>query len=138
MTQNPDYLFVYGTLRPPFTNSSAMFLRQNSQFVSEVTFAGLLFDLGNYPGAIYQADAETRVQGTLYNIGAKKSTLLDYLDDYEGTGSDYPVPHEYVRSVIPVWLDNDWVDCWIYLFNLSTNGKLAIASGDYVAYSKKE
>ena len=72
MTQNPDYLFVYGTLRPPFVNAFAHFLRQNSQFIGEATFPGLLFDLGDYPGAICKTDVTTQVQGTLLQYQCQK------------------------------------------------------------------
>lgn len=138
MIQNPDYLLVYGTLRPPFTNEAAQFLYQHSCYLGEATFPGLLFDMGSYPGAIYRAQAATQVQGTLYNIGAKKAAILYYLDDYEGIGSHYALPHEYIRTVITARFNKEQVDCWIYLFNLPTAQKQLITSGDYVAYSKKE
>jgi gamma-glutamylcyclotransferase (GGCT)/AIG2-like uncharacterized protein YtfP len=138
MTQNPDYLFVYGTLQPSFVNPFAHFLRQNSQFAGVATIPGLLFDLGSYPGAIYLPNAATLVQGTLYNISARKSAVLNYLDEYEGIGYDYALPHEYIRTVIPARLPSSQIDCWAYLFNLTTDDKQLIPSGDYAAYSRKE
>lgn len=138
MTQNPDYLFVYGTLRPAFMNTYAQFLSQHSLLVGETAFPGQLLDLGSYPGATYQLNSPTTVWGTVYNIGAKKSAILDQLDAYEGIGDDYDQPHEYVRRVIPVRIHNTWINCWVYLFNLSTDGKKVIRSGDYVAHSKNE
>lgn len=138
MDQHPDYLLVYGTLRSSFTNEAAQFLHRHSRYVSEVTFPGLLFDMGSYPGAVYQPDSASRVAGTVYDIGENKSAILAYLDDYEGIGSNYALPHEYIRTVTPARFDNGRIDCWVYLLNLPTAQRRIIPSGDFVAYSKKE
>jgi gamma-glutamylcyclotransferase (GGCT)/AIG2-like uncharacterized protein YtfP len=138
MNQNPDYLLVYGTLRSSFTNEAAQFLHQHSRYLGEGTFPGLLFDIGAYPGAIYQPDSITRVEGTVYDIGENKTAILACLDDYEGIGSDYALPYEYTRTVIQAHFNNGRLDCWVYLYNLSTKEKQVILSGDYVTYSLNE
>lgn len=143
MTKNPNYLIVYGTLRPNFDNPFAKFLRQRSQYVNEATFSGLLLEVGHskaaaYPGAIYQPDSTTLVVGTVYDISRHKQLILTNLDDYEGIGDAFDQPNEYVRAVIPVCCNGITIDCWIYLYNRPTNGKQVIASGDYVRYSRNE
>ena len=143
MTENPDCLIVYGTLRPPFANPFAQFLRQHSQYIGEAAFPGLLLDLGwsdtsGYPGAVYQPNAPTNVVGVVYDIGHHKEFILAYLDDYEGIGDAFDQPNEYVRAVIPVRCNGATIDCWIYLYNLPIVGKSVIASGDYVRYSRNE
>lgn len=138
MIENPDLLFVYGTLCPPFTNSFAQFLRQRSQYVGEGTFPGLLFDLGSYPGATYQPDGVTTVCGTIYDISQHKQSVLACLDDYEGVSETIDLPNEYIRTVIPVRHCDDIIDCWVYLYNLPADGLPVIASGDYVRYSRNE
>lgn len=142
MPVNPDCLFVYGTLRPPFANPFARFLRQCSQHVGAATFPGVLLDLGSpgvlsYPGAIYQPNATTDVAGTVYDISSYKEFVLAYLDEYEGVG-EFDQPNEYIRTVIPVRCNGVVVDCWVYLYNHSADGKPIIASGDYVHYSRNE
>jgi gamma-glutamylcyclotransferase (GGCT)/AIG2-like uncharacterized protein YtfP len=134
MATDSDLLFVYGTLRPPFTNPYAQHLRQHSQYVGEGEFSGQLLDLGNYPGAVYQPESSIKVYGSIYNISSQKEYLLAYLDDYEGISEAIEKPHEYVRTVIEVSSGDSIVACWIYLYNLSVTGQLLIPSGDYVAF----
>lgn len=129
---------VYGTLRPPIDNASARYLRQHSHAVGEATFPGLLFDLGGYPGAIYQLDGATTVYGTVYDIGQHKSSILACLDQYEGTGEAFDQPNEYVRTVIPVRQRNDVIACWVYLYNLLICEKPVIESGDYVQHVSQQ
>ena len=143
MTNNPDYLFVYGTLRPLFDNSFAQFLHQHSEYVDDGAFPGLLLNLARsdtpgYPGATYQPDGITNVIGTVYDIGRYKQLVLAYLDDYEGVGAAFDQPNEYVRVVIPVRCGKAIIDCWVYLYNGNTDGWPIIVSGDYVRYSRNE
>ena len=143
MTKDSNYLIVYGTLRPPFINPFAQFLRQHGRYVGEATFPGLLFsvewfDTSTYPGAIYQPDGDTRVDGIIYDIGIHKRAVFAYLDDYEGVGEAFDRPNEYVRVVIPVRYRDAIIACWVYLYNRPIDGKPLIASGDYVRYSRNE
>ena len=134
MTYDSDYLVVYGTLRPAFTNAFAHYLRQHSEYVGEGTFPGLLFDLGNYPGAVYQIDRMERVCGTIYNITRHKPALLLHLDAYESIGEQFEQPTEYIRTIIPVDFQGTRLDCWVYIYNLSVTDKIVIASGDYAQH----
>ncbi|GAB4042593.1 gamma-glutamylcyclotransferase family protein [Spirosoma jeollabukense] len=134
MATDSDLLFVYGTLRPSFTNTHAQYLHKHSQYVGDGKFWGQLFDLGNYPGAIYQPETTAVVYGSIFNISANKPHLLTYLDNYEGIGEAFEKPHEYIRTVIEVSFGDGIVACWIYLYNLSVGGNQLITSGDYVAF----
>lgn len=143
METNSDHLLVYGTLRPPFVNPFARFLRQHGQLIGEAAFPGVLLDVEStdaltYPGALYQPDATTTVVGTVYAIGRHKETILNYLDEYEGVGKAFDQPNEYVRMVIPARCNGAVIHCWVYLYNHSADGKPRIASGDYVPYSRNE
>ncbi|AUD05625.1 gamma-glutamylcyclotransferase family protein [Spirosoma pollinicola] len=131
MTRNPDFLIVYGTLRPPFDNTFSQYLRQRGRYVGEGSFSGQSFDMGSYPGAIYQENSETRVHGSVFEISNQKGAILTYLDYYEGVGDGFEQPTEYIRSVIPVHFNDTVADCWIYLYNLKTDDKPLIESGDY-------
>jgi gamma-glutamylcyclotransferase (GGCT)/AIG2-like uncharacterized protein YtfP len=138
MTDDPDYLIVYGTLRPAFDNPPAQFLRQHSRYVGDASFPGQLFDLGLYPGATYYPDCGEKVSGSIYDVADKKQMLLAYLDEYEGVGEPFDQPNEYVRTVIQVCYNNSLIGCWVYLYNYPTYGKRAIQSGNYVYYSMNE
>ncbi|QKZ11693.1 gamma-glutamylcyclotransferase [Spirosoma sp. KUDC1026] len=134
MATDSDFLFVYGTLGPSFTNPHATLLHQNSQYVGPGTLAGLLADLGNYPGVIHDSSAITVVHGFIYNIGTRKTELLKTLDEYEGIGPDFPEPQEYVRTIVPISNDGTLIPCWTYLYNLSIHTQLLINSGDYALF----
>ena len=131
MTSNPDFLIVYGTLRPPFDNAFAQYLRQRGRCVGEGVFAGQVFDMGSYPGAIYLETSDSLVYGTVFEISHQKAAILTYLDYYEGVGEGFDQPTEFIRSIVPVHITDKLIDCWIYLYNLSTLDKPQIESGDY-------
>lgn len=135
MINDSRYLIVYGTLQPFFTNPHAQFLREHGRYVGKAHFTGLLFDLGDYPGAIYQPNSLTCVSGALYDIGNDKQVILTYLDNYEGIGPEFDQPTEYIRRLIPIRCLSKIIDCWIYLYNYPTIGKPVIASGDYAQHS---
>lgn len=134
MTDTPDFLLVYGTLRPPFDNQFALYLRNRSRCVGEGTFTGQVFDTGSYPGAVYSNPADTHVCGTVYDIGNRKETTLTYLDYFEGVGDDFEQPTEFIRAIVPVQIEHQTVDCWVYLYNLPTIGMALIEGGDYALY----
>ena len=131
VTDNPNYLIVYGTLRSDFVNPFSAFLQQHSRYVGDTSFPGLLFDLGTYPGATYAPDSPTQVYGSVYDMADQKQTVLAYLDDYEGVGEAFDQPNEYMRTVIPVRCNNTLIDCWVYLYNHPTLEKQVIESGQY-------
>jgi gamma-glutamylcyclotransferase (GGCT)/AIG2-like uncharacterized protein YtfP len=134
MANDSDFLFVYGTLGPSFTNPHATLLHKSSRCVGPGRLAGLLADLGSYPAAVYDVDAATLVHGFIYNISTRKNELLKTLDAYEGISADFPEPHEYVRVVVPVATDCDLVACWTYLYNLDIRSQVLIDSGNYVSF----
>jgi gamma-glutamylcyclotransferase (GGCT)/AIG2-like uncharacterized protein YtfP len=134
MSITPEHLAVYGTLRPSCHNPYALFLRQHSHYIGEGVFPGLLINLGNYPGAIYQSDAQTVVHSSVYNIHQHRQQILSYLDEYEGIGEGFSQPTEYIRARIPVHVGTESFLCWVYLYNWSINEQALIPSGNYSAY----
>ncbi|GAB3546744.1 gamma-glutamylcyclotransferase family protein [Spirosoma fluminis] len=136
MSITPEYILVYGTLRPAFVNPFANYLRQYGQYVGEGIFPGDLYDLGNYPGATYQPDSLTPVYGAVYDIHRNYESILTRLDEYEGVGDAFEQPNEYIRTVIPVRYADQVVDCWVYVYNWPTDHCLRITSGDYVLYKR--
>lgn len=134
MIHNPDFLIVYGTLRPPFDNTFAQYLRQRGRCVGEGTFAGYVFDMGGYPGAIHREDSDRLVCGTVFEISNQKAAILTYLDYYEGVGEEFEQPTEFVRSVVPVHFNDQITYSWVYLYNLPTDDKPLIQSGNYAQH----
>lgn len=130
MSENPVYLFVYGTLQPGFTNPFAQFLHQNSQHVGYGTLRGQLYDIGHYPGVRYEPDGADVVHGSLYALNSP-ADLLAHLDEYESVSNPPAPTDEYVRAIVPIRFGDDEVRCWIYLYNWPVATDQRIASGRY-------
>ncbi|MGM9512157.1 gamma-glutamylcyclotransferase family protein [Larkinella sp. GY13] len=118
------HLFVYGTLLSASKHPMAQDLRQKAQLLGPAFFPGRLYDLGTYPGAVYDPIAQTNVYGEVYSFTESVwKREQETLDDYEG--------NEYVRAIVPVQTDDGLVDCWMYLFKPPTDSLPLIASGRY-------
>lgn len=130
-----QYLFIYGTLLKEFDNSVAKFLSAHSELVGNAYFHGLLFEIDNYPGAIYIPDIEHKVHGHLLKI-SHFDPVIQSLDDYEEIGRKFPEPHEYVRKLVRVIHQKCLFEAWTYLYNYGLNNKSWIASGHYPSYKR--
>lgn len=130
MESDCKYLFVYGSLLSN-NNTYAALLKNNSTFVSDGSFNGYLYDLGDYPGAIYQPDSSSLVFGSILLL-QNSYEILQAIDDYEGYGPTQPQPNEFIRTIIPIHTENGIAECQVYLYNLPVVGLLEITSGKYI------
>jgi len=126
----PPYLFVYGTLMSTFNNPMALYLRKNARLKAKGHFNGLLFDLGNYPGAVYKSDSMHTVLGEVYQL-SKEEAIFNILDVYEGIND--PDFNLYERVIIPVNINNKVYNNFVYLLR-KIPGDPIIESGDYNLY----
>ncbi|MGA0557003.1 gamma-glutamylcyclotransferase family protein [Larkinella sp. VNQ87] len=118
------HLFVYGTLLSGSEHPMANWLRLHSRLLGPGFFAGWLYDLSTYPGAVLDPLTDAKVHGEVYCVPIPVfESLLQTLDDYEGD--------EYTRAVVPVQTADGPVDCWTYLFNQPTDALPLIRSGRY-------
>ncbi len=131
-----DFLFVYGTLMNNIQSTIANYLHNNSEFVGEGFFYGKLHDLGSYPGAVYDAKATSRVYGHIFRLN-NVSAIFKKLDVYESIDVIKPETNEYSRIVIPVNIKNGIFNCWVYVYNFSTEGLPEIIDGNYLNYFEK-
>ena len=138
MSSTPEFLIVYGTLQSAFMNPYAQLLHKRSRYVAPGMFTGSLYDLGDYPGAIYLPNSATYVHGSVYDIGQHRERILAELDYYEGVRSAFEQPTEYIRTTIPVQCDREFITCWVYLYNLPVNEQALIPTGDYLAYQQRK
>ncbi|MBC7568481.1 MAG: gamma-glutamylcyclotransferase [Spirosoma sp.] len=132
MSELPVYLFVYGTLQPGFVNPFAQLLNQNSQYVGHGTLRGRLYSIGRYPGAVYDANSPSHVQGSIFDISHNPTDLLTHLDEYEGVNTPANPTDEYCRAMVPINYGDDELPCWTYLYNWPVSVEQLIASGNYV------
>jgi gamma-glutamylcyclotransferase (GGCT)/AIG2-like uncharacterized protein YtfP len=132
MVETDTFLFVYGTLldeRNPFGG----FLKNACTFYKKGKFNGKLFDLGEYPGAIYVPNIKQYVYGNIFTMN-DPAGILKMLDDYEGLGEIQPQPNEFIRQIIEVEAESKIANCWAYLYNMPADGHWQITSSDYMKY----
>jgi gamma-glutamylcyclotransferase (GGCT)/AIG2-like uncharacterized protein YtfP len=130
----PQHLFVYGTLRFEYPNPLAFKLKSQAIFIDKATAPGILYDLGWYPGAVFDADARTRVVGEAYTLG-NAERLMAQLDNYEAI----PEPNQrFRRVVIKVRLERGGtVEAWTYETIELPAAKRPIASGDFILHLQR-
>jgi gamma-glutamylcyclotransferase (GGCT)/AIG2-like uncharacterized protein YtfP len=121
----PGHLFVYGTLRSESSHPKARRLRAEALYLGKGSAPGLLYDLGAYPAAKFDAGERRRVMGDVFALGAG-GRLLAEMDAYEGA--------LYERIPIEVKLARrGTVEAWAY--GIATQPKVGlIGSGDFVAH----
>jgi gamma-glutamylcyclotransferase (GGCT)/AIG2-like uncharacterized protein YtfP len=131
-----DKLFVYGSLMGGVQSPIAKYLKSNSDFLGEGLVRGQLLDLGYYPGLVAEENSEQMVTGHVFQL-RKAQEMLVKLDYYENVGPSFPRPNQYRRSLLPVFLNQEKINCWAYLYNLPIAGIPLIESGNYLEYFKQ-
>ena len=126
---NP-HLFVYGTLLSS-ANSYGAYLQQHCSLLQQGEFKGHLYDMGDYPGAVIDANTDQYVYGSIYLMD-EPGKILEFIDDYEGFGNDQDQPNLFLRVLTMIETVDGPVECWVYVYNLPVDGLLRIRSGRYV------
>ncbi len=129
---NAQNLFVYGLLRPSSGHGVAENLMDQAHYVGPARFQGRLFEIDGYPGVIDSETASECVLGDVFEI-PNDPQFLAALDEFEGCGVKDPEPWEYRRVIRRVSAHRASLECWIYLYNWSLDGKRIIRGGDYLA-----
>lgn len=125
-------LFVYGTLRRGLRLHHHL-ARLGASFEMEAKVAGILFDLGSYPGARPASGKGNWVRGELFLLRHAEDDLK-HLDRVEDINRAAPERSEYVRAVVEVVLpDGTGESAWIYWLSEQAQVGRQIASGDYAA-----
>jgi gamma-glutamylcyclotransferase (GGCT)/AIG2-like uncharacterized protein YtfP len=126
-----QFVFFYGTLLPQFVPSTMREVIGGLHFCGEGSARGVLFDLGEYPGAVFDSTTDTRVYGAVFEL-PDGSRLLEALDRYEGYEAAEPSTSLFVRKHQRVDLPSrHTVECWVYEYNGNPQGAPVIASGRY-------
>ena len=127
MPPSPDLLFVYGTLRPVLATGWPRNLVGDLEVVATATVAGLLYDLGDYPGMVA---GEGVVHGELLRIGDDER--LAAIDAYEECGG----PQALFRreAVQATCADGRRAAAWAYFYNGPPGPAPAIPHGDFARH----
>ncbi len=129
---NPQYLFVYGTLRRDANNEMHQLLTKYAEFVDDATYQGKLYKIDYYPGAVPSDDPDDAVHGEVYWLH-QADVALHLLDQYEEFGPEFPEPNEYSRRKQAVLLKNGRaVSAWVYIYNHSIERLELIKSTNFI------
>ena len=125
-------LFAYGTLRPQQAPRGVRHLIKDLRPLGAGWTRGRLYDLGDYPGAIFDLSAETRIEGDVFALPDDAKELLARLDAYEGFSPGDPSHSLFVRVRLPVMMAGGCeATCWAYRYNRDVGHAPLVAGGDY-------
>lgn len=126
-TQQPSYLFVYGTLRTSIEIPVKEQIQGHVELIGEAEIKGNLYDMGGYPAAVPAEDGV--IKGEVLKI-TDPEKVFGALDTYEG--------YNYQRRQQEVTLPGgEKINAWVYWYVQSVEGKPRIEEKDYLEYLKQ-
>lgn len=131
-SSSPPFLVAYGTLMRAFGGPGRLDVADRLSFVSECQFAGVLYDLGHFPGAV---PGDGVVQGELFRLLGPEVWAV--LDRYEGYDPDREEASLFVRRRVLLGEPADRT-AWVYWYNDDPTDRPRIPSGDWAAYVNAE
>lgn len=140
MKESIQQVFVYGSLRRGFQHPAYEYISRYFSFVAEGKVKGKLYDMGEYPAAVPDADSESLIIGELYRINhpAEFRWAIAQLDDYEGLNTEDNEMPLYRREPVIVYLDGQTEKAWVYWFNGKVSGNPKVESGDVLQYRQQK
>lgn len=124
-----EHLFLYGTLLPDTAPPEIAEAVAQLRVVAQASVPGLLFDLGEFPGAVLDGARGRRVHGALFEL-PRDSAVLSALDAYEEFSAEFAAESLFLRRRATARLtDGNECECWIYLYNRETSAAQVIESG---------
>jgi gamma-glutamylcyclotransferase (GGCT)/AIG2-like uncharacterized protein YtfP len=126
-----DYLFSYGTLLPEHAPEEIRVAVAKLRPYARGSVRGVLFDFGEYPGAVIDESSRRKVFGTVFRL-PRSGDFLEELDKYEGFNPAVPGGSLFVRKLHPVELSSGrLINCWVYEYNGKRGSAPVVASGRY-------
>jgi gamma-glutamylcyclotransferase (GGCT)/AIG2-like uncharacterized protein YtfP len=126
-----DYLFSYGTLLPQHAPDEVKSFVSKLTPYAEGSIPGILFDLGEYPGAVFDQSSSNKVFGTVFTLPREES-ILDEIDRYEGFDPASPSTSLFVRKLHAVALTTGGnIECWVYEYNGTPAPERILVEGRY-------
>ncbi|MBJ7534023.1 gamma-glutamylcyclotransferase [Rhodomicrobium vannielii ATCC 17100] len=126
----PKHIFVYGTLMRASRSPYARLLETRARFVGEACAPGRLYNLGRFPGAVFDEAARTRIFGEVFRLNGP--AVLAALDAYEGCGGVGTNPDLFYRTAIEVRLHRGGaLAVWVYPYAGKVDSRPLVASGRF-------
>jgi gamma-glutamylcyclotransferase (GGCT)/AIG2-like uncharacterized protein YtfP len=63
-----ELVFLYGTLLPQFVPETMRDVVARLHFHGDGSLRGVLYDLGEYPGVVFEITTDMRVDGTVFEL----------------------------------------------------------------------
>lgn len=124
-----EYLFTYGTLRPGRAPAEINAVVAKLRVVGTGRIRGVLYDFGDYPGAVLLATTTAEIEGTIFEL-PDDAEILRQLDAYEEFDPGAPEASLFVRELHEVRLDSGGTLMgWIYVYNRDPAGAPIAAGG---------
>ncbi len=125
------HLFAYGTLQHGHAPQEMTAAVGQLRAVGRGTVAGALYDMGDYPGAILNPEAQEKIRGTIFALPADPEFLRN-LDAYEEYDPAAPAGSQFLRTACTAELDSGaLVECWIYVYNRPVAAAPRIEGGQW-------
>lgn len=103
-------------------------IEDEMQFVDACQWAGQMYDLGSFPGAVPEAGT---VHGELFRLASPE--LWTLLDSYEGYNANWEATSVYLRRQVALEVPSDCT-AWVYWYNGDPSGHPLVESGDWREY----
>jgi gamma-glutamylcyclotransferase (GGCT)/AIG2-like uncharacterized protein YtfP len=129
-----DFLFLYGTLLPGQSPEEVATTVSELRRIGPARIRGRLYDLGDYPGAIFDPTSATWVHGQIFEVPDK--SVLQAIDRYEEFDDSNLRTSLFVRTRVPARLrDGEDVESWAYLYNRDPGDAPLVTGGSYLQTS---
>ncbi len=126
-----DYLFVYGTLQTGLAPAEIAHVVEALKPVADATVPGLLYDLGEYPGAILDPSSKQTISGMVLQL-PDDPRILAQIDQYEGFDPSSSDTSLFVRILESVVLESGRkLECWIYVYNRDPGAASVLENGRF-------
>ncbi|MDQ6653699.1 MAG: gamma-glutamylcyclotransferase [Acidobacteriota bacterium] len=126
-----EYLFLYGTLLADGAPDEVVGALQSLRRIGPAHVRGMLYDLGEYPGAILAPSSKTLIQGEIFELPPTPA-ILKALDDYEEFDPANKKDSLFIRTKAKATLlEGPRVNCWMYVYNDDPRTAPLLANGIY-------
>jgi gamma-glutamylcyclotransferase (GGCT)/AIG2-like uncharacterized protein YtfP len=137
---DPEYIFVYGTLKRGSKEPMHCHLARYSEFIGNATTCGRLYEIRTpkavFPALVASSAPNDLVPGEVFRM-RQSARVIQELDVYEECGPDFAEPTLYKRQVRTVTLAGKGaprvIRAWTYVYNRPVNGLRRLYSGLFEA-----
>ncbi|HTK39042.1 MAG TPA: gamma-glutamylcyclotransferase family protein [Pyrinomonadaceae bacterium] len=125
-----QYLFTYGTLTEELAPQEIYRSVKKLKYIGNGFVYGRLYDLGKYPGAIFDRFHESKIFGKIYEL--PDSQILKEFDNYEEYDPNKPTKSLFVRKQVLINRSNQKkIKAWVYEYNRDVGKSPLIENGRF-------